>query len=78
MRNLQDTLRGQQGLSDDSFRDLQEQFGQGPEGQQDGQSGQMPGVGENGQGQGNGNGQGNGDGDGQSSGERRGGEEGEG
>ncbi len=54
MRNLQDTLRGQQGLSDDSFRDLQEQFGQGSEGQQDGQSGQMPGVGENGQGQGNG------------------------
>ncbi len=54
MRNLQDTLRGQQGLSDDSFRDLQEQFGQGAEGQQDGQSGQMPGVGENGQGQNNG------------------------
>ncbi len=39
MRDLQDTLRDQQGLSDDAFRDLQD--GQeGNEGQQDGQQGQ--------------------------------------
>lgn len=39
MRELQDTLRGQQGLSDDAFRDLQD--GQeGNEGQQPGQQGQ--------------------------------------
>jgi uncharacterized protein (TIGR02302 family) len=50
MRNLQDTLRGQQDLSDDSFRDLQEQFGQGQQGQQGQEPGQ-PGQGQDGQGQ---------------------------
>ncbi len=58
MKNLQDTLRGQQDLSDDSFRDLQQQFnpgqpGQGPQGQgqQPGQPGQGQGQGQDGQGQ---------------------------
>lgn len=39
MEGLQDTLRGQQDLSDDSFRELQEQFNQGQQGQQPGQPG---------------------------------------
>ncbi|MCB2134442.1 MAG: TIGR02302 family protein [Rhodobacteraceae bacterium] len=39
MEDLRDTLRGQQGLSDEAFRELQDQFGQ-ENGQQDGQSGE--------------------------------------
>jgi uncharacterized protein (TIGR02302 family) len=51
MRDLQDTLRDQQGLSDDAFRDLQD--GQeGNEGQQDGQQGQEGQQGQDGQQQG--------------------------
>ena len=46
MEGLQDTLRGQQDLSDDSFRQLQDQFGQGQQGQQ--QQGQPGGGGANG------------------------------
>ncbi len=63
MKNLQDTLKRQQGLSDDSFRDLQNQFsqgqpGEGQPGQQPGQDQQQPGQqGQNGQ-QGDGQGQG--------------------
>ncbi|MEM1130071.1 MAG: TIGR02302 family protein [Pseudomonadota bacterium] len=49
MRGLQETLRQQQGLSDDSFQQLQDQFGQqGQQGQGQPGQGQMPG----GQGQG--------------------------
>jgi uncharacterized protein (TIGR02302 family) len=63
MEGLQDTLRGQQELSDDAFRDLQEQFNQGrnqpgqnPQqgqqpGQQPGQQGQPGGPGQQPQGQ---------------------------
>jgi uncharacterized protein (TIGR02302 family) len=40
MRGLAETLRGQQGLNDDTFRDLQDQFGSGERG------GQQPGEGE--------------------------------
>ncbi|AHM03846.1 Methyl-accepting chemotaxis protein [Roseibacterium elongatum DSM 19469] len=48
MEGLQDTLRDQQDLSDDSFSELQEQFGGQPQGQpqpgqQPGQQGQQPG-----------------------------------
>ncbi len=39
MRNLQDTLRDQQGLSDDSFSQLQDEFN-GQQGQNEGQQGQ--------------------------------------
>lgn len=52
MENLRQTLREQQGLSDETFRDLQQQGGQqqGMEGQrqpgQDGQNGQEPGGGQ--------------------------------
>ncbi|MEM6825099.1 MAG: TIGR02302 family protein [Pseudomonadota bacterium] len=60
MEGLAETLREQQGLSDDAFRDLQEQFGQqqgqpGQEGQpgQPGQGGQQPGQ-QFGEGQGEG------------------------
>jgi uncharacterized protein (TIGR02302 family) len=61
MRELQDTLRGQQGLSDDAFRDLQD--GQeGNEGQRPGQQGQQ---GQQGQGQQLGEGQGEGEGEGE-------------
>ncbi|MDT0681719.1 TIGR02302 family protein [Roseicyclus sp. F158] len=55
MDDLAETLRDQQGLSDDSFQNLQEQFGQGQ--QQPGQPGQQgqqpgqPGQGQQGQGQ---------------------------
>ncbi len=59
MEGLAETLRQQQGLSDDTFGDLQEQFGQGQgQGQQQGQT---PGEGQDGQGgqqQGQGQGQG--------------------
>jgi uncharacterized protein (TIGR02302 family) len=61
MEGLQDTLRNQQELSDDAFRDLQEQFGgqpgppqQGQPGNDQGQTGQQP------QGQAQGEGQGDG------------------
>ncbi len=43
MNGLRDTLRGQQGLSDETFRDLQRQFGNPEGGQQPGQQGQQPG-----------------------------------
>jgi uncharacterized protein (TIGR02302 family) len=71
MRDLQDTLRDQQGLSDDAFRDLQdgeegnngenpgEQQGEGQDPNQ--QPGQQPGE-QPGQGQGEGEGQGEGQG----------------
>ncbi len=62
MNGLRDTLRGQQGLSDETFRDLQRQFGNpeggqqpGQKGQQQGQQGQQPGQ----EGQGQGDQQGN-------------------
>lgn len=62
MQDLADTLRDQQGLSDETFRDLQDQFnpggrqGQQP-GQQPGQQGQgQPGQGQDGEGQGQGQG----------------------
>jgi uncharacterized protein (TIGR02302 family) len=49
MEGLQDTLRGQQDLSDDAFRDLQDQFGgqpgspqQGQPGREQGETGQRP------------------------------------
>jgi uncharacterized protein (TIGR02302 family) len=69
MNSLRDTLRGQQGLSDETFRDLQRQFGNpeggqrpGQQGQQQGQQGQQPG--QDGQ-RGQGNQQGQGDQQGQ-------------
>ena len=61
MEGLQDTLRGQQGLSDDSFRELQDQFnpnrpgqpsdqqGQAPQGNQPGPDGENPGAGQGGE-----------------------------
>ncbi len=61
MEGLQDTLRGQQGLSDDSFQELQDQFnpnrpgqqseqqGQAPQGNQQGQDGENPGQGQGGE-----------------------------
>ncbi len=64
MEGLAETLRDQQGLSDDAFRDLQEQFNpgqQGQEGQQgEGQQGQQ---GQEGSGDQQGMGQGEGQGD---------------
>lgn len=56
MNDLAETLRDQQELSDDAFRDLQDQFNPGQQGQQ-GQQGQ-PGQSQQGQGQGQGLGQG--------------------
>ena len=55
MEDLAETLRDQQQLSDDAFRDLQDQFNQGQQGQdgQDGQGGQQEGQ-QQGQGQGQG------------------------
>jgi len=51
MQDLSETLRDQQGLSDEAFRDLQEQFGQGqPQQGQPGQQGQGQ-PGQQGQGQ---------------------------
>ncbi|EEW24802.1 TIGR02302 family protein [Rhodobacter ferrooxidans] len=47
MRDLQDTLRGQQDLSDDAFRDLQDKVNPPQPGQ--GQPGQQPGEGQQGQ-----------------------------
>lgn len=50
MQGLQETLRNQQGLSDESFSDLQDQFNEG--GQQEGQGqGEQPGQGQSGEGQ---------------------------
>ncbi len=65
MEGLQDTLRGQQDLSDDAFRDLQDQFnpnrpnqqgseqseqqGAAPQGDQPGQEGETPGQGQGGE-----------------------------
>ncbi len=77
MQDLAETLRNQQDLSDEAFRDLQEQFGQqGQQGQQ-GQGGQgQSGQGERGQGQqGQGqdrSGSGSGTGTGERSGDRPG------
>ena len=56
MRDLSETLRDQQGLSDEAFRDLQEGFNPGQQGQQgqpgqNGQRGQQDGQGQDGQGQ---------------------------
>lgn len=64
MRQLQETLRDQQGLSDDAFRDLQQGEG-GPgeqQGQQDGQQDGQQGEGQQGQGGEQGEGQGQGPG----------------
>ena len=56
MEGLNETLREQQGLSDEAFRELQEQRGEGQEGQDQGQQGEGQGQqgqqGEQGQGQG--------------------------
>ncbi|KAA8614131.1 TIGR02302 family protein [Salipiger aestuarii] len=64
MEGLGETLREQQGLSDEAFRQLQDQFNSGPQGQQGaGQQGQAPRPGQNrqpGQGQGEQQGQGQG------------------
>ena len=87
MEDLQDTLRDQQELSDDAFRELQDQFNgreqgqqdgqqQGQQqGQQDGQDGQQPGQNQPGQqpgdGQGGENAEGQSDADGRSLAERQ-------
>jgi hypothetical protein len=61
MRELQDTLRGQQGLSDEAFRDLQD--GQeGNEGNRPGQQGQQGEGQQPGENEGQGEGQGEGEG----------------
>ena len=52
MEGLAETLREQQGLSDEAFRDLQEQFGQQQQEGQQGQSGENRGRDGSGQGQG--------------------------
>ena len=53
LEGLGEALRDQQGLSDDTFRDLQEQFGQQPgEGQEGEGEGQQPGEGADGDGSG--------------------------
>ncbi|MBM2321973.1 MULTISPECIES: TIGR02302 family protein [Marivita] len=72
MEGLAETLREQQGLSDQAFRDLQEQFNPGQQGQQGQQPGQQPGQ----QGQGQGQQQGQQQGQGQQPGQ--GGQNGEG
>ena len=56
MEGLGETLRDQQGLSDEAFRQLQEQFNPGQQGQ--GEQGQQGQQGEGGQGQQQGQGQG--------------------
>ncbi len=68
MQGLQETLRNQQGLSDEAFRDLQEQFNPnaqaGQNGQNEGRNGQQgQGNQHEGQGQGQGQGQNPGNGD---------------
>ena len=83
MEGLQDTLRDQQDLADDAFRDLQDRLNpgrpqQGQQQGQQGQQGQQPGQGEEqGQQQGQGPGQQN-DQTGQADGNGQGGENGEG
>lgn len=62
MEGLAETLRQQQELSDETFGDLQEQFGQGQPGEQQGQQPGQPGQGQQGQ-QGQGQGQQPGGGD---------------
>jgi uncharacterized protein (TIGR02302 family) len=70
MRELQDTLRGQQGLSDDAFRDLQD--GQeGNEGNRPGQQGQQGEGQQQGENEGQGQGEGEGQGQGQSLAQRQ-------
>jgi hypothetical protein len=74
MEGLQDTLRDQQQLSDDAFRELQDQLNPGrPQQGQQGQQGQQPGQGqEPGQnGDADGSGQGGENGEGQSLAERQ-------
>jgi uncharacterized protein (TIGR02302 family) len=62
MEGLQDTLRDQQDLSDDAFRQLQEQFGGQPGAPQQGQPGNQQGqTGEQPQGRAEGEGQGEGE-----------------
>ena len=76
MEGLSETLREQQGLSDEAFRDLQEQFNPGEQGQQGQQQGQGEQPGQPGQGQqpgqqpGQGQGQGDEQADGQGQGEQ--------
>lgn len=72
MNDLRDTLRGQQGLADDTFRDMQRQFGN-PQGGQNGQQGQpqQPGGGQQQPGQ-------DGDQQGQEQGQGQPGQQGEG
>lgn len=69
MQDLSETLRDQQGLSDESFQELQDSFNQGQPGQQ-GRPGQQPG-----QQQGEGQGQGGNPQDGQQGGQGQGGEQ---
>lgn len=72
MEGLADTLREQQGLSDDAFRDLQEQFNPGAQaGRSQGNEGSSGGAG---RGQSH-EGQGEGQGDGEQAGEGQGGEQ---
>ncbi|MFT6537259.1 MAG: hypothetical protein ACJAQU_002170 [Loktanella salsilacus] len=88
MQDLADTLRDQQDLSDDAFRDMQNQGQQGQQGQQpgqeqgEGQQGQAPGQGQrpgaDGSGEQPGQEQGQGDGEGQSDGQGSGAGENEG
>lgn len=76
MQDLADTLREQEELSDDSFSELQDQFGPGEQGQQQpGQQGQQPGQqGQNGEqpGQDGQQGQGQGTGEDGQTGDQRG------
>ena len=70
MEGLQETLREQQGLSDEAFRDLQEQFNPGAQAGQSGQNrgrngGQGEGAEHEGQGQGQGQAEGGGNSEGQ-------------
>ena len=88
MQDLADTLRDQQDLSDDAFRDMQNQGQQGQQGQQpgqeqgEGQQGQAPGQGQqpgaDGSGEQPGQEQGQGDGEGQNDGQGSGAGENEG
>jgi len=75
MQGLQETLRNQQGLSDEAFRDLQEQFNPGAQaGQSDQNQGRngSQGQGQQHEGQGQGQGQSQGEGQGQNQGQRQG------
>lgn len=78
MEDLKDTLRNQQGLSDEAFRDLQEQFNpnanRGESGQNRGESGGQ-GQGRSHQGQGGQQGEGQGEGDSQQGGQQGAGQE---